>query len=75
MEKKSSMVTICTAAVAAEVAAFGCYLDDGRGVRLIDELAGFGARTRPLSDTHPLAAQLGYGALSAVQDGAAGDDL
>jgi len=53
---------------ASEVAAFGCYLDDGNGHTLVDELAGFGARTRPVSGAHPLARGLGYGALNAVQE-------
>lgn len=52
---------------ASEVAAFGCYLDDGAGNVIMDRVAGFGARTRPTQSTHPLAAALGYGALNAVR--------
>ena len=33
---------------------------------IIDRLAGLGARTRPADPSHPLAAGLGYGALSCV---------
>ena len=59
---------------ASEVAAYGTYLsaplDDG-GEVLVDACAGLGARTRPADPAHPLAAGLGYGALScvAVDDG------
>jgi hypothetical protein len=53
----------------SEVAAFGCYLDDGAGNAITDQVAGFGARTRPARSTHPLAAELGYGALNAVRSG------
>jgi len=37
---------------------------EGDGVNLH---AGFGARTRPAAADHPLAAELGYGALGCVQ--------
>ena len=53
----------------SEVAAFGSFLAtaqvDGNET-LIDETAGFGARTRPADPTHLLAAGLGYGALNCV---------
>ena len=56
-------------AAASELAVFGSFLaaspDDG-GEVLINEVAGMGARTRPASASHPLAAGLGYGALSCV---------
>lgn len=39
---------------------------DAKGTVLINELAGFGARTRPAKNTHRLSPRLGYGALSCV---------
>ena len=54
-------------AATSEVAVFGAYLTappaDG-GEVLINEAAGLGVRTRPADRSHPLAAGLGYGALS-----------
>ena len=56
-------------AAASEIAAFGCHLTappaDG-GEAIIDRVAGFGARTRPVDSSHPLAGGLGYGALNCV---------
>lgn len=55
-------------AATSEVATFGVFLAaNGGGEVLRNEAAGVGARTRPADPGHPLAAELGYGALSCVQ--------
>ena len=51
----------------SEVATFGAFLKDADGTTLVDQLAGLGARTRPSLACHPIASELGYGAVSCVQ--------
>lgn len=65
---KGSIVQLAPSEAVSEVATFGCYLEDGHGNIVFDEVAGYGARTRPACSTHSLAGELGYGALCSVQD-------
>ena len=55
------------ACAVSEVASFGAFVADASGEILMNEAAGFGARTRPGDATHALAASLGYGALSCIE--------
>ena len=48
----------------AEIAAYGVFVADASGEVLVNTHAGSGARIRPAYQTHPLAAAVGYGALS-----------
>ncbi|KAL1523805.1 hypothetical protein AB1Y20_018727 [Prymnesium parvum] len=52
----------------SEVASFGAFVADETGRVIMNELAGFGARTRPSESDHPLAKSLGYGALTCVAE-------
>ena len=53
----------------SEVAAYGVFAADASGRVLVNAHAGCGARIRPADPHHPLAAALGYGALSTCRAG------
>ena len=56
------------AVASSEVATFGVFLSERGGAPpLLNCAAGIGARVRPADLRHPLAAEVGYGALSCVQ--------